>query len=87
MSEVAQFRKKPLAVAAIQFTPDSFEAVVAFLGSNRADSTAWSIYIVTPEGTMEAHMGWWIIKGVKGEFYPCRPDVFEATYEPVEPPP
>jgi hypothetical protein len=40
------------------------------------------LYIPTLEGTMCAQPGDWIIKGVKGEFYPCKPDIFEATYEP-----
>lgn len=40
--------------------------------------------IPTLEGTMTARPGDWIIRGVKGEFYPCKPDIFEATYEPVE---
>ncbi|HUT60694.1 MAG TPA: hypothetical protein VNA25_22850 [Phycisphaerae bacterium] len=41
------------------------------------------VLIETLEGTMEANMGDWIIKGIKGELYPCKPDIFEATYEPV----
>lgn len=40
------------------------------------------IDLSTLEGTMRANLGDWIIKGVKGEFYPCKPDIFEATYEP-----
>ncbi len=43
-----------------------------------------SLFIITLEGTMEAVPGDWIIKGVKGEFYPCKPDIFAATYEPAE---
>lgn len=42
------------------------------------------IGIRTLEGTMHAEIGDWIIKGVKGEFYPCKPDIFEATYEPAD---
>lgn len=42
-----------------------------------------SIYIDTLEGTMRAEPGDWIIRGVQGEFYPCKPDIFDATYEPV----
>jgi hypothetical protein len=38
--------------------------------------------IPTLEGNMDASLGDWIIKGVKGEFFPCKPDIFEATYEP-----
>ena len=41
------------------------------------------ILIRTLEGKMLANVGDWIIQGVKGEFYPCKPDIFEATYEPV----
>lgn len=43
------------------------------------------IYIETLEGEMRADPGDWIIRGVQGEFYPCKPDIFEATYEPVTP--
>ena len=42
--------------------------------------------IETLEGTMVASVGDWVIRGVKGEYYPCKPDIFEATYEPVEEP-
>jgi hypothetical protein len=45
---------------------------------------AGQIFIPTLEGVMTASEGDWIIKGVKGEFYPCKPDIFEATYEKVE---
>ncbi|MFD8516596.1 hypothetical protein ACFV27_37330 [Streptomyces antimycoticus] len=46
--------------------------------------TPHCIEIHTLEGTMRADLGDWIIRGVKGEFYPCKPDIFAATYEPVE---
>lgn len=44
----------------------------------------FAIAIHTLEGVMVADPGDWIIRGVQGEFYPCKPDIFEATYEPVE---
>jgi hypothetical protein len=44
-----------------------------------------TVLIPTLEGTMTASAGDWIIRGIKGEFYPCKPDIFEATYEAVEP--
>lgn len=44
------------------------------------------IYIKTPEGLMEVGLGDWIIKGVKGEIYPCKPDIFHATYDPAPEP-
>ena len=43
-----------------------------------------TLYIDTLEGTMEAPSGWWIIRGVKGEFYPCRGDIFKQTYDIIE---
>jgi hypothetical protein len=50
------------------------------------DGYAASINVPTLEGVMRADPGHWIIKGVKGEFYPCKPDIFVATYDPVEEP-
>lgn len=46
----------------------------------------WGVIVPTLEGDMLARYGWWIIKGVKGEFYPCDPDILEQTYEPVSQP-
>ena len=51
--------------------------------SDRND-VSYSILIPTLEGTMTASAGDWIIRGVQGEFYPCKPDIFEATYEPAD---
>lgn len=48
------------------------------------DATPEQIAIDTLEGTMFASVGDWIIRGIRDEFYPCKPDIFEATYEPVE---
>jgi len=48
------------------------------------DPATGHILIATLEGVMQAKLGDWIIKGVQGEFYPCKPDIFEATYEKVE---
>jgi hypothetical protein len=53
--------------------------------SDNKTSTTIGLYIITLEGTMLAQQGDYIIKGVKGEFYPCKPDIFEATYEKVKP--
>ncbi len=81
-----RFRKKPVVIEAIQWTGDNAQEVREFMreasyGWNPG-SHAW--VIVTLEGNMSALPGDWIIKGVKGEFYPCKPDIFAATYEPVE---
>ena len=60
------------------------EELSAFLGWPHDRNRYNWLDINTLEGVMKAMPGDWIIKGVKGEFYPCKPDVFEATYEPVD---
>ena len=86
-----KFRKKPVVIEAIKLPErgddnlDAFHAWCEEVGfkdfSSGRDET---LEIFTLEGTMTAQPGDWIIKGVKGEFYPCKPDIFEATYERVE---
>ncbi len=85
-----KYRKKPVVIEAMQLTEDSrIEVWRWMVGEDRAKareffprSQGWVIR--TLEGDMKADWGDWIIKGVKGEFYPCKPDIFAATYEPVE---
>lgn len=83
-----RFRKKPVVIEAERFyigegvgtvplpLPFSNQGVCCW------DSERW--YVQTLEGPLTISNGDWIIKGVKGEFYLCKPDIFEATYEPVE---
>lgn len=82
-----KFVKNPVVIEAVQYdgTDESFSAISELIG----EDTTWSIdYSVTPvpvyihtlEGKMRADIGDWIIKGIKGEFYPCKPDIFESTY-------
>ena len=86
-----KFRKRPVVIEAIQFETNNevgdvnMNHVVGWINRNGAKSRhdGTDIYIETLEGEMRASCGDWIIKGVKGEFYPCKPDIFEATYEPV----
>ena len=80
-----KFRKKPITVEAIQFTGHNDIECMKFcpIATDPIDRVA-SLLIPTLEGIMKCNIGDWIIKGVKGELYPCKPDVFEATYEPVE---
>lgn len=74
------FRKKPVKIEAFQFTGegDNNYALPAWCGGKLVEG---SILIPTLEGTMKASLGDWIIKGVQGEFYPCKPDIFDKTYE------
>lgn len=84
-----RYRKKPVVVEAIQFQDDA-DTLVAINEELGLDPTIGTyelgrpqIVIETLEGEMRAEVGDYIIKGVKGEFYPCKPDIFEATYERV----
>lgn len=85
-----KYRKKPVVIEAIQFTGHNAMEVTAW-GIGLCDRYIHGVKnggeiltIETLEGVMEARPGDWIIQGVKGEFYPCKPDIFEATYEAVE---
>lgn len=84
-----KFRKKPVVVEAMQFTDKTKDRCYNFVTCNSyAEYNAQgrpTLRIQTLEGEMTANLGDWIIKGVKGEFYPCKPDIFEATYEVAEP--
>ncbi len=80
------FRKKPVQVEANRL-PESFDDVSDGLRV-LSNLHGWTIVhdgvlISTLEGEMLGHWGDWLIRGVKGEYYPCKPDVFEATYEEV----
>ena len=80
-----KFRKKPVVIDAVQWTGANTDEVLGFIvtqGSARREGQN-AIAIDTSEGTMRAGKGDWIIKGVKGEYYPCKPDIFAATYEPA----
>lgn len=91
------YRKKPVVIQAMQLSESNFDAICDFMGTTpflvpnkrREETQDWSlpgyeaIEIPTLEGTMRADIGDYIIKGVKGEFYPCKPDIFEQTYDEV----
>jgi hypothetical protein len=92
-----KYRKKPVVIEAEQFTEESFWdcednkkrfwGKFDILGShNHVTRTIICVYIniETLEGTMKANLNDWIIKGVSGEYYPCKPDIFEKTYEKAE---
>ncbi len=77
------FRKKPVVIEAVQFNGRNPAQIMGFTKSTATLDEDGLIRIHTLEGWMIASVGDWIIKGVKGEFYPVKPDIFEATYEPV----
>ena len=88
---MGKFRKKPVEIEAIQFDGSNMnqsrlnswldgDAINWFFDGNQYAS----FNIITPEGVMEASVGDWIIQGIKGEFYPCKPDIFDSTYEIVD---
>ena len=95
---IRQYRKKPVIVEAVQLDNINVPSVVRWIGEDKAkmnleSDEAWklgkapptfSVTIQTLEGDMKAMPGDFIIKGVHGEFYPCKPDIFEKTYEAVK---
>ena len=86
-----KYRKKPVVIEAIQFldNPERLEELSYFIDNqylrvSYKDEKNPKLILHTLEGEMEASVGDYIIKGVQGEFYPCKPDIFEMTYEVVE---
>ena len=96
--ESMKFRKKPVVIEAVQLTEEMRDAIVldgaecppgVRRGATRwhqKDRKVWraEFFIATLEGRMDVSLNDWIITGVKGEHYPCKPDIFEATYEVAE---
>lgn len=81
-----KFRKKPVEVDAIRHNNNAGTVawMEAFVGRGNAPvHSEPALAIHTLEGVMHASLNDWIIRGVQGEFYPCKPDIFEATYEEV----
>ena len=84
---IKKYRKKPVIIEAIQWNGENIDECLDFM--REGEDTAFEgvyysdikIDIKTLEGTMTADIGDFIIKGVNGEFYPCKPDIFEKTYE------
>lgn len=83
-----KFRKKPVVIEAEQFMPDGSAATnqgAMFMEFPiQSDEDGPHLIIPTLEGAHRANPGDWIITGIKGEIYPCKPDIFAATYEAVE---
>ena len=88
---MAKYRKKPVVIEAIQLTNESIIEIIKWatdyisikIDTDENDNIIGMI-IPTLEGAMQASMNDYIIKGIQGEFYPCKPDIFEQTYELIE---
>ena len=78
---MAKYRKKPVVIEAVQFI-GNFDEIEKFVGGD-AEFRDGKLLVATLEGPLWASNFDYIIKGVKGEFYPCKPDIFEETYEKV----
>lgn len=84
---VRKYRKKPICIEAVQFTRENWGEVVLFTNNTAYKNLEWHINTVisciipTPEGFHVATENDYIIKGVYGEFYPCKPNIFKETYE------
>lgn len=86
-------RKKPVVVDAIEYTGKNVVDILSWAdGWDLSDTVSYPYYleaedqlmIHTLEGQMKANPGDWIIRGPKGEFYPCKPDIFQITYDILE---
>lgn len=87
---MAKFRKKPIEIEAWHWDAPwgekeqpAWMALVEYSKALGGPGLHGRIVIETLEGTMYADYGDWIIRGVKGELYPCKPDIFEKTYDPL----
>ena len=80
-----KFRKRPVVIEAVLFTGHNDAEVMAFCPIAR-DPVDMKPNLIIPcrVGDMLVSVGWWVIRDAKGEFYPCNPDIFNQTYEPVE---
>ena len=80
---IKYYKKKPVIVSAVQWDGSNLQEINTFT-DNKAMVKNNTLIIPTLEGTMAAEVGSYIIKGVKGEYYPRRGDIFEDTYEEIK---
>lgn len=76
-----KYRKKPVVIEAIQWDGINTEQVLTFVRPKGIKAFKDHLIIPTLEGEMRADLNDWIIRGLRGEFYPCKPDIFEKSYE------
>jgi len=83
--QMPKYRKKPIVIEAVQFTGGNYDDIRCFMVSNEAlFCDGEGVKIKTLEGTHIVSPHDWVIRGIKGEYYPCKPDIFEDTYEKVK---
>jgi hypothetical protein len=83
-SAAQRYRKKPVVIEAMQFTDaESLKLIEWWSGGNVAYNDEAGVYCMTLEGPLSVSDNDWIIRGVQGEFYPVKPDIFGETYEPA----
>lgn len=78
-----KYRKKPVVIEAVQFTGNNVDEILEFAKDSFNNPSTSEIVIPTLEGNMMVSIRDYVIKGVNGEFYPCKPDIFDKTYEEV----
>lgn len=86
MNQPKEYRKKPVVIKAMKFDVNNGAEIVRWMENfvtDAGDNFPGEILIRTLEGVMSAKPGDYIVQGVAGEFYPCKPDFFEATYDSV----
>ena len=79
-----KFRKKPVVIDAVHWTGDNIREILDFCPEAYWNSTRGLVIRTLESNEHQASVGDWVIKGVQGEFYACKPDIFAATYEPAE---
>ncbi len=85
--EKRKYIKKPVTVEAMQFNGDNYKECADYIGRENIDNRLNYPNIITSEGVMAVNKGDWIIKepfDKERQFYPCKPDIFEQTYERIE---
>lgn len=81
---MTKYRKKPVTIDAIKFNGTNQNEIANFVGNSIHITPEGFVFIRTLEGSMAVSCGDYVIKGVQGEFYPCKPDIFEQTYDEVK---
>jgi len=81
---IEKYRKKPVIIEAVEYTGYNYPSIKAWISNGQNMWHHGDFIIPTLEGDMRVAVGDYVIRGVNGEFYPCKPDIFEKTYERVE---